>query len=97
MATGVPLDVTGRPIALRDLDLGGFFRPRSVALVGASDNPRRPNAAMTRKLLGWADRHGAEVHLVNPARPEVAGRPCLASVSELPSGSTSWPSSWATP
>ncbi len=81
-----PTDVTGRPVALRDLDLTGFFHPRSVALVGASDNPGRPNAAMTRKLLTWADEHGAEIHLVNPTRDEVAGHPCLASVADLPEG-----------
>ena len=26
------LDVTGRPVALRELDLGTFFRPRSVVV-----------------------------------------------------------------
>ncbi len=32
-----PLDVTGRPTALRDLDLDIFFHPKSVAVIGASD------------------------------------------------------------
>jgi acyl-CoA synthetase (NDP forming) len=86
MAEGVPTDVTARPTRLRGLDLGPFFSPRSVALIGASDNPRRPNAAMTRKLLSWADEHGAEVHLVNPNRDTVFDRPCLPSVDDLPEG-----------
>jgi acyl-CoA synthetase (NDP forming) len=80
------VDVTGRPTELRDLDLGGFFSPASVALIGASDDPRRPNAAMTRKLLTWAEEHGAEVHLVNPNRDTIDGRPCLSSIDELPDG-----------
>ncbi len=86
MAPGVSVDVTGRPTALRDLDLGRFFSPRTVALIGASDNPKRPNAAMTRKLLAWADEHGVEVFLVNPNRDTIGGRPCLASVDDLPDG-----------
>jgi len=43
-------DVTGRPTALRDVDLDTFFRPRTVAVIGASDTPRRPATAMWRKL-----------------------------------------------
>src|SRR5690349_24783839 len=86
MAAGVAVDVTGRPTRLRELDLEPFFSPRSVALIGASDNPKRPNAAMTRKLLAWADEHDAEVHLVNPNRDAIDGRPCLLSVDDLPEG-----------
>jgi acyl-CoA synthetase (NDP forming) len=86
MAAGVPVDVSGRPTELRDLDLSGFFAPKSLALIGASDNPRRPNAAMTRKLLAWAGQYDAEVHLVNPNRDTIDGRPCLSSIDELPEG-----------
>ena len=86
MASGVSVDVTGRPTALPDLDLSGFFSPRTVALIGASDNPKRPNAAMTRKLLAWAEEHGAEVFLVNPNRDTIGGRPCLSSIDDLPDG-----------
>ena len=86
MASGVPVDVTGRPTALRELDLAGFFSPRTVALIGASDNPKRPNAAMTRKLVAWADEHGSEVFLVNPNRDTIDGRRCLSSIDDLPDG-----------
>lgn len=86
MAAGVPVDVTGRPTELRDLDLSGFFSPRTVALIGASDNPRRPNAAMTRKVVAWAGEHGAEVFLVNPNRDTIDGRPSLPSIDDLPDG-----------
>jgi predicted CoA-binding protein len=75
MAAGVPVDVTGRPTELRDVDLRGFFAPQTVAVIGASDNPKRPNAAMTRKIVAWAEEHGATVHLVNPNRDTIDGRP----------------------
>ena len=40
------LDVTGRPVELRAIDLDTFFHPRTVAVVGASGTPGRPNTAM---------------------------------------------------
>ena len=84
MAAGVPVDVTGRPTELRDVDLRGFFAPQTVAVIGASDNPKRPNAAMTRKIVAWAEEHGATVHLVNPNRDTIDGRPCFTSVLDVP-------------
>ncbi|MET0149886.1 MAG: acetate--CoA ligase family protein [Acidimicrobiales bacterium] len=84
MAAGVPVDVTGRPTELRDVDLRGFFAPQTVAVIGASDNPKRPNAAMTRKIVAWAEEHGATVHLVNPNRDTIDGRPCFPSVLDVP-------------
>jgi acyl-CoA synthetase (NDP forming) len=84
MAAGVPVDVTGRPTELRDVDLRGFFSPQTVAVIGASDNPKRPNAAMTHKIVAWAEEHGATVHLVNPNRDTIDGRPCFTSVLDVP-------------
>ncbi len=84
MAAGVPVDVTGRPTRLREVDLAGFFSPRTVAVIGASDDPKRPNAAMTRKITEWAEESGATVYPVNPNREEIDGRPCLRSVLDVP-------------
>ena len=78
------LDVTGRPVALRDLDLGTFFRPRSVAVLGASDSTGKPTAAMTRKIRAWADAAGADFYPVNPNRDTVDGLPCFDSMAEVP-------------
>jgi len=78
-----PLDVTGRPTRRRDVDLATFFSPRAVAVIGASDTPG-PTSAMTRKITEWAEHHGATLFPVNPNRAEVDGRPCLASVAEVP-------------
>ncbi|MFI8239009.1 acetate--CoA ligase family protein [Streptomyces sp. NPDC085866] len=78
------LDVGGRPLYADVPDLARFFRPGSVAVIGASDAEGRPNTGITRQLLGWAERVGARVHPVHPTRPSVFGIPCSASVADLP-------------
>ncbi|MBV9283639.1 MAG: acetate--CoA ligase family protein [Acidimicrobiia bacterium] len=77
-------DVTGRPVEPRPLDLDPFFAPKTVAVIGASDNPRRPNTAMTKKIRGWAQQAGADVFLVNPNRDEIDGQKCFRSVLDVP-------------
>ncbi|MYR21751.1 CoA-binding protein [Streptomyces sp. SID6137] len=78
------LDVGGRPLHADVPDLSRFFRPQSVAVIGASDTPGRPTTGMTRQLLDWAERVGARVHPVHPTRPAVFGIPCAPSVAALP-------------
>jgi acetate---CoA ligase (ADP-forming) len=84
MASGARLDVTGRPVDARPLDLATFFRPRSVAVIGASDTPRRPNSAMYVKIKRWAEQAGASVHPVNPNRDQIDGVPCHPSILDVP-------------
>ncbi|MFF6876905.1 acetate--CoA ligase family protein [Streptomyces sp. NPDC012474] len=78
------LDVSGRPLHAGVPDLDRFFRPRSVAVVGASDAEGRPNTGVTRQLTHWAERVGARLHPVHPNRPSVFGIPCFPSVADLP-------------
>ena len=78
------VDVTRRPTRLRSVDLDTFFRPRTVAVIGASDNPKRPNAAMWRKIRAWGDEFGAQVHPVNPNRDQLDGVPCFPTVLDVP-------------
>ncbi|MFI6249831.1 acetate--CoA ligase family protein [Streptomyces sp. NPDC051016] len=78
------LDVSGRPLYADVPDLDRFFRPESVAVVGASDADGRPNTGITRQILDWAGRVGARVHPVHPTRPSVFGIPCAPSVADLP-------------
>jgi acyl-CoA synthetase (NDP forming) len=83
-ATLLPVDVSGRPLRLRDVDLDRFLHPRTVAVIGASDASRKPNAAMTRKLKSWADAHGATFYPVHPEYETVAGERCYPTVFDIP-------------
>ncbi|MFF7487508.1 acetate--CoA ligase family protein [Streptomyces luteogriseus] len=78
------LDVSGRPLHAGVPDLDRFFRPRSVAVVGASDAGGRPNTGITRQLIDWAERVGATLYPVHPGRRSVFGIPCSPSVAGLP-------------
>lgn len=64
--------------------LSRLLRPRSVAVVGASDKP----GALGASVLGNLDRNGfaGEVYPVNPGRETIGARPCLPSVGALPEG-----------
>ncbi|MEV0092530.1 acetate--CoA ligase family protein [Streptomyces sp. NPDC050738] len=77
-------DVSGRPLYAAVPDLDRFFRPESVAVVGASDAEGRPNTGITRQLIAWAERVGARLHPVHPTRETVFGLPCVPSVADLP-------------
>ncbi|MFE0101642.1 acetate--CoA ligase family protein [Streptomyces sp. NPDC059009] len=78
------LDVSGRPLHAEVPDLDRFFRPESVAVIGASDAEGRPNTGITRQLIAWAERVGARLHPVHPTRQSVFGLPCFPSVGDLP-------------
>ncbi|MEU9179803.1 acetate--CoA ligase family protein [Streptomyces sp. NPDC048550] len=83
-ADTVAVDVSGRPLHADVPDLDRFFRPESVAVIGASDAEGRPNTGITRQLIAWAERVGARIHPVHPTRPSVFGLACHASVADLP-------------
>ncbi|MGW7069964.1 acetate--CoA ligase family protein [Streptomyces sp. NPDC054855] len=83
-ATADDLDVSGRPLHADIPDLDRFFRPESVAVIGASDAEGRPNTGITRQLMDWAERCGARLHPVHPTRQSVFGTPCFPSVADLP-------------
>ncbi|MGQ0826640.1 MAG: acetate--CoA ligase family protein [Actinomycetota bacterium] len=79
-----PVDVSGRPLRLRDVDLDPFFHPRAIAVIGASEASAKPNTAMTRKLEEWARRHGANFFPVHPTYDTVLGHACFRSVFDAP-------------
>ena len=80
----LPVDVTGRPLALRDVDLDRFFSPQTVAVIGASDSEGSASAMNYRMLRSWLDPRGVKVFPVNPNRSEVAGEPAYRSVLDVP-------------
>jgi acetate---CoA ligase (ADP-forming) len=59
-----------------------LLKPRSIAVVGASPDP----ASVGGRVLAHLEAFGfaGEVHLVNPGRKEINGRPCLAAIDDLP-------------
>jgi acyl-CoA synthetase (NDP forming) len=83
MPEPIPIDVSGRPLRLRDVDLDRFFHPRTVAVIGASETRSRPNGAMTRRIKAWADEHGATFTPVHPKHDTVLGVPCVRSVDAV--------------
>jgi acyl-CoA synthetase (NDP forming) len=70
----------------RDIDFGPFFRPRRMAVVGASEQPGRPGTSGFRTLRAWAERHDAELFPVNPRYEQLDGLRCYATLDELPEG-----------
>jgi acetyl coenzyme A synthetase (ADP forming)-like protein len=63
--------------------IGRLLRPRSVAVIGASDRPGTIGYHLFRNVL--AGGFDGAVHAVNPAAPEVAGVPEIAGVRAVPS------------
>lgn len=61
--------------------LEAFFRPRTVALIGASESLNSVGAALAQNLLGF----GEGFFPVNPGRNKVLGRPAFASIGKVPS------------
>ncbi len=59
-----------------------LFRPRSVALVGATADPAKNNSRAQR-LLAKAGYRGRVVP-INPSRPEVMGVPAFARLQDAP-------------
>ena len=59
-----------------------LLRPRAVAIVGASDDPRSigGNVLANLKRAGFA----GGLHLVSRTRAEIGGHSCVASIDDLP-------------
>ena len=75
----------GRPLStLQPVDLAPFFRPRSVAVVGASDAEGRPNTSIWRRLRAWGEDRGAVVHPVSATRDTVDGCATYRSLLDVP-------------
>lgn len=58
-----------------------FLLPRSIAIIGASDQPDTVGRAITASIL--RSSFAGPIHLVNPARTEVAGRATTSSIEHV--------------
>jgi acetate---CoA ligase (ADP-forming) len=61
-----------------------MLRPRSIAIVGASPTPGSLGGSVFANLERFG--YAGEIHLINPNRAEINGRPCLKSTADLPDG-----------
>lgn len=66
------------------LPIDRLLRPRSVAIVGASDKP----GALGTSVQANLERNGfaGDIHLINPKREAIGGKRCCAGIAELPDG-----------
>jgi len=58
-----------------------FVNPKSVAVIGASEDPRKGGYALVSNLKETIPRH---LYPVNPESSEICGLPAFKSVSDLP-------------
>ncbi|HZP30062.1 MAG TPA: acetate--CoA ligase family protein [Acidimicrobiia bacterium] len=79
-----PTDVSGRPLALRDVDLDVFLHPRTVAVIGASETPMRPNTQMTKRVKEFTDQNGGTFYPVHPTHETVMGVRCYPTIGDVP-------------
>ncbi len=63
-------------------DLTAFFKPGSVAIIGASSDPQKPGNRILKNLLSMG--YGGKVYPVNPNEKAIDGIPCVAGILEIP-------------
>jgi len=62
--------------------LSVFFDPKSVAVVGASADPKKPGNTALRHMISMG--YKGKLYPVNPREKGILGLPCYKSVSEIP-------------
>lgn len=65
---------------MRDLD--PFFKPKSVAVIGATPSPGKIGNILIENL--YSDGYAGKIFLVNPNYPEILGMKCYSSILECP-------------
>jgi acyl-CoA synthetase (NDP forming) len=73
-----------RTAPLAPVPVSRLLQPASIAIVGASSDPR----SFGGFVLGNLERFGyrGAIHLVSRSSSEINGRPCVKTVAELPDG-----------
>jgi len=62
--------------------LEAFFRPKSVAVVGASADPRKPGNTALRNMISMG--YKGRIFPVNPREPDILGLSCYKNVLDIP-------------
>ncbi len=63
--------------------LKAFFNPRSVAVIGASREPRKVGHKILKNLINYGFK--GEIYPINPNAEEILGCKCYGSVLDVPS------------
>jgi acetate---CoA ligase (ADP-forming) len=66
------------------IDISRLMRPRSIAIVGISPEPSSAGFLMLKTLEEYS--YSGAIHLVSRNRSDVAGRPCVKTIEDLPDG-----------
>jgi acetyltransferase len=62
--------------------LDAFFKPRSIAVIGATPTPGKVGNILIENLLG--DGYRGRLHFVNPSHKDILGMPCHPSILDCP-------------
>src|SRR4051812_30017538 len=62
--------------------LDKLLNPRSIAIIGASHDERRPGGQPLHALTSYG--YGGKVYAVNPRYTDIKGVPCFPDVASLP-------------
>jgi len=65
---------------VRDLDV--FFKPKSVAVVGATPTPGKIGNIIIENL--YSEGYDGKIFFVNPNYPEILGMPCYPTIGDCP-------------
>ena len=60
-----------------------FFYPKTIAVIGATDNPQKFGNAVTINILQNKNLN-SEIFLVSPTGKEISGLKCYSSVLDIP-------------
>ncbi|MDY0378831.1 MAG: CoA-binding protein, partial [Desulfobacterales bacterium] len=63
-------------------DLRPFFYPRHVAVIGASENPRKIGHEILKNIQ--AGGFSGNIYPVNPTSSQILGIPCYAGIDRIP-------------
>jgi acetyltransferase len=72
-------------VTIRNLEF--VLRPRSIAVIGASNDAGSVGHTLTENALSGG--FAGPVYLVNPKHRRIAGRDCFMSIDEVPETPTS--------
>jgi len=62
--------------------LGAFFRPKSVAVVGASSDPKKPGNTALRNMIAMG--YKGKIFPVNPREQSILGLTCYKNALDIP-------------